>query len=121
MVFPTAFWLLFAAAMVISSIGFKNYVWFISLGYGFSMEELASAFHYSEKYLGRMFKQRTGQTVKAYCNRLKVERAKQLLINTDMSMQDIAMQTGFSSTTYFDRIFAGITGVSPREYRSAVK
>ena len=37
MVFPTNFWLLFAAAMVISSIGFKNYVWFISLGYGFSI------------------------------------------------------------------------------------
>ena len=31
------FWLLFALAMVVSSIGFKNYVWFISLGYGFSI------------------------------------------------------------------------------------
>jgi len=37
MAFPTHIWLLFAAAMVISSIGFKNYVWFISLGYGFSI------------------------------------------------------------------------------------
>ena len=37
MVFPIYFWLLFAAAMMISSIGFKNYVWFISLGYGFSI------------------------------------------------------------------------------------
>ena len=37
MVFPMYFWLLFAAAMIISSIGFKNYVWFISLGYGFSI------------------------------------------------------------------------------------
>ena len=37
MVFPEYFWLLFAAAMLISSIGFKNYVWFISLGYGFSI------------------------------------------------------------------------------------
>ena len=37
MVFPVNFWLLFAAAMLISSIGFKKYVWFISLGYGFSI------------------------------------------------------------------------------------
>jgi len=37
MVFPLNFWLLFAAAMVISSIGFKNYVWFISIGYGFAI------------------------------------------------------------------------------------
>ena len=37
MVLPLNFWLLFLAAMLISSIGFKNYVWFISLGYGFSI------------------------------------------------------------------------------------
>lgn len=37
MVFPVTFWLLLAAALIISAIGFKNYVWFISLGYGFSI------------------------------------------------------------------------------------
>ena len=37
MVFPLYFWILFAAALVISAIGFKKYVWFISLGYGFSI------------------------------------------------------------------------------------
>ncbi|MBQ6900711.1 MAG: DUF1295 domain-containing protein [Firmicutes bacterium] len=37
MTFPLNFWLLFAAAMIISSIGFKNYVWFISIGYGFAI------------------------------------------------------------------------------------
>lgn len=37
MVFPACFWLLLVAALVISAIGFKNYVWFISLGYGFSI------------------------------------------------------------------------------------
>ena len=37
MALPANFWLLFLTAMVISSIGFKNYVWFISLGYGFSI------------------------------------------------------------------------------------
>ena len=37
MALPLNFWLLFAAAMVISSIGFKNYVWFISIGYGLAI------------------------------------------------------------------------------------
>ena len=37
MVFPKAVWLVIAAALLISSIGFKKYVWFISLGYGFSI------------------------------------------------------------------------------------
>ena len=37
MVFPFSFWLMLAACLLISAIGFKNYVWFISLGYGFSI------------------------------------------------------------------------------------
>ena len=50
MALPLHFWLLFAAAMVISSIGFKNYVWFISLGYGFSIaaEGLAMLIMYGQ-------------------------------------------------------------------------
>ena len=37
MVFPSAFWLLLVCCLAISAIGFRNYVWFISLGYGFSI------------------------------------------------------------------------------------
>ena len=37
MVLPGSFWLLFGICMLVSAIGFKNYVWFISLGYGFSI------------------------------------------------------------------------------------
>ena len=37
MAFPTHFWWLFAAAMLMSSIGFKYYIWFISIGYGFAI------------------------------------------------------------------------------------
>ena len=50
MVFPMNFWLLFGICMLVSSIGFKNYVWFISLGYGFSIaaEGLAMLFLYGQ-------------------------------------------------------------------------
>ena len=51
MALPVNFWLLFAICMVVSSIGFKNYVWFISLGYGFSIaaEGLAMLILYGQK------------------------------------------------------------------------
>lgn len=51
MAFPASFWLLPAAALLISSIGFKNYVWFISLGYGFSIagEGLVMLLAHSER------------------------------------------------------------------------
>ena len=43
MVFPLNFWLLFGICMLVSAIGFKNYVWFISLGYGFSIAAQGAA------------------------------------------------------------------------------
>ena len=51
MVLPLNFWLLFAVCMVVSAIGFKNYVWFISLGYGFSIaaEGLVMLFMYGQE------------------------------------------------------------------------
>ena len=50
MVLPMNFWLLFGVCMLVSAIGFKNYVWFISLGYGFSIaaEGLAMLLLYRE-------------------------------------------------------------------------
>ena len=51
MVFPANFWLLFGVCMLVSAIGFKNYVWFISLGYGFSIaaEGLAMLLLYNQQ------------------------------------------------------------------------
>ena len=94
----------------------KNYIR-ENLSYGFSMEELSRAFNYTPKYLGQVFKQRTGKTVKEYCNARKIEQAKRLLVETSMSIEAIAVQVGFNSTTYFDRIFHRTTGQSPQSYR----
>lgn len=91
-----------------------------NLAYNFSMAELASVFNYTEKYLGRMFKTRTGQTVKAYCNSTRVARAKKLLAGSKLSISAITEQLGFSSVAYFDRVFVRTTGLSPHQYREAV-
>lgn len=82
-----------------------------------TVEELAAAFNYSPKYLGRLFKAKTGHTVKEYCNRLKIRQAEKMLTKTDLSIDQIATQTGFHSVTYFDRVFRSITGQSPQQYR----
>lgn len=98
----------------------KNYIR-ENLSYGFSMEELSKAFNYTPKYLGQIFKERTGITVKEYCNTRKIEQAKRLLTETGMSVETIAVQVGFNSTTYFDRIFRKATGQSPQSYRASAK
>ena len=85
--------------------------------YELSVEELAAAFNYSPKYLGRLFKTKTGRSIKEYCNQLKIRQAESLLTETDLSIDQIATQTGFNSVTYFDRVFRNITGRSPQQYR----
>lgn len=83
----------------------------------FSMADIAAIFNYNEKYLGRLFKNKTGYTVKEYCNMLRVRKAKDLLINGKMSIADVAGRSGFNNLTHFNRVFKKITGESPREYK----
>lgn len=85
--------------------------------YDFSMAELAGVFGYNEKYLGRLFKEKTGYTVTQYCNRLKIEKAKGLLLGGSGNIGDIAAQSGYGNVTYFNRIFKRVTGLSPQAYR----
>ena len=86
--------------------------------YEFSMTELSEVFNYDEKYLGRLFKARTGQSIKEYCNTQKTNKAKKLLADPALSISDVAAQVGYNNVTYFNRIFKRITGQSPSQYRS---
>ncbi len=92
-----------------------------NLTYGVSASELGTVFSYTPKYLGRIFKARTGQSISEYCNLEKISKAKLLLTETDISVEAIAIQTGFNSTTYFDRVFHKIAGISPQSYRGSAK
>ena len=98
----------------------KNYIR-ENLSYGFSMEELSDVFSYTPKYLGYLFKAKTGNTIKSYCNHLKIVQAKSLLAETDMSIENIAVQVGFNSITYFDRVFHKEVKLSPQAYRCSAR
>lgn len=95
----------------------KNYI-DENLLHEFSMADLAAVFNYNEKYLGRIFKERTGITIKEYCNLAKIGEAKLLLTGTSLSIIAIATQVGYNNVTYFDRLFKRLVGVSPQEYRT---
>lgn len=99
--------------------GIKNYIR-ENYVYNFSLEDLAEIFGYNAKYLGRLFKHRTGTTVNKFCNMLRIEEAKRLLTETDMRITDIALQTGFNNISYFNYVFSGETGKSPGAYRSDI-
>lgn len=88
-----------------------------NLLYDFSIENMAAIFNYNEKYLGRLFKTKTGRTIKEYCNEQKIKKAKNLLKRTELHISDIAGQVGFNNVTYFNRIFKSLTGLTPQQFR----
>lgn len=87
------------------------------LEYDLDITTLAKNFHYNKKYLGRLFKQKTGMSFHEYANDRRIERAKQLLQNTDNTITSISLRCGFNNITYFCRIFKQNTNLSPSEYR----
>ena len=69
----------------------------------------------SEAYFSRFFKKISGMTFSMYLNHIRVNKAIDLIQNTEMSMTEIAMNCGFETIRNFNRVFKQITGYSPRE------
>ncbi len=82
-----------------------------------SLKELGNLFHMSEKYISRYFKKHFHITISQYINHLRLEHAKQLLAVSNLSVTDVAMQSGFTNVSYFIRSFKKIYGISPRKFR----
>jgi len=80
--------------------------------------EISDIFHYSEDYLGRIFKKYTGYSIKEYCQKIYIVEAKNLLINYDVSITDIATILGFENRTQFYRVFKDTVGMTPQEFRN---
>lgn len=82
-----------------------------------NIDLLCADLHYSRSYIFKQFKQATGSTVMAYFINLKIERAKSLLRETDMSIGDISTLLAFDTSNYFSKIFKKHTGYTPSTYR----
>lgn len=83
--------------------------------------DVANYCHFNVKYLGRIFKQSTGMTLLEYIHSQKRSCAEALLVNSDMSLAEIATSLGFKNEYYFNAFFKRVQGVTPGEYRRLVK
>ena len=70
-----------------------------------SLKVLADIAHFSPTYLSRMFHQETGCTLCSYINKKRIENAKRLLLQTEQSIQEIAIDCGFINISHFNRVF----------------
>lgn len=83
-----------------------------------SLGDVARAVNTSTFYFCKMFKKYTGLNFTNYLSRLRIEKAKNLLLNPNLRVSEIAYEVGFQSLTHFNRVFKKIIGQSPTEYRS---
>lgn len=86
-----------------------------------SLDDAARHVNMSKEYLARCFRQEVGITLVTYLNRYRIDRAKSLLDAGEQSLTEVAMATGFSSSTYFSRMFRQEVGISPSEYQRSLK
>jgi AraC-like DNA-binding protein/ligand-binding sensor protein len=83
-----------------------------------SLQEIAAASGLSAPYFSTIFKEEMGENLSAYLNRLRVEKASHLLIETELSLSEIAGACGFEDQSWFSKIFKCYTGQSPGKYRN---
>lgn len=83
-----------------------------------SLTRIANAVSSSQYYICHTFKNCTGTTIMQYIAGRRVAYAKLLLEETDRSIADIAITTGYNSISYFARVFREYTGASPSAYRT---
>ncbi|OMF22889.1 hypothetical protein BK133_25205 [Paenibacillus sp. FSL H8-0548] len=89
----------------------KNYTKDISL------DDIAVQAQMSSNYLSTFFKQETGETFIEYLTRLRVDKAKTLMMNAQLRLYEIAQMVGYQDVKYFSRLFKRMVGVTPAEYR----
>ncbi|MGI6154659.1 MAG: AraC family transcriptional regulator [Enterococcus lemanii] len=86
-----------------------------------SRKEIEETLHYNAEYLNRLLKKQTGQTITAYAQAVRIQKARQLLATSDYTIQAIAEKMGFANETYFYQFFKKQTGISPNQYRQSNK
>lgn len=82
--------------------------------------EIAAMLHVSPNYLHTVFKREIGKTPLALVQYMRVEKAKKLILTGEYSMLEIAMETGFSSQSHFNKVFKAHTGKTPIAWREAL-
>jgi YesN/AraC family two-component response regulator len=86
-----------------------------------TVNSIADDTNMSAVYLSRIFKEYTSESILDYMNRVKLEKAKELLTESSYTVNDISGKVGFINPKYFYTFFKKKTGVTPNEYRSCIK
>jgi len=82
-----------------------------------SLEEIAKEVYLSPSHFSYLFKKKTGFSPIEYFNHLKVQKACQYLLFTNLRIKEISQELGIEDQYYFSRMFTKVMGIAPNEYR----
>ena len=81
------------------------------------LETLGRVFNYNSSYLGKTFKTYTGEKFTSYLDKVRIEKAKEFLANSDLKVYEVSREVGFNNIDYFSSKFRKYVGVSPKEFK----
>lgn len=84
-----------------------------------SLDEIAEYVSLSKSYLSRIFKEETGESLSSYINKVRIDKAKLMLLDNGCPLVDVASLCGFEDQSYFTKVFKRLVGVSPKRYRES--
>lgn len=84
------------------------------------LADLSEITQLSPTYLSKVFKETTGYSIMEFFNRIKIDKAKDLLIENNRKIKEVSREVGFSDEFYFSRVFKKIEGISPSEYYNKI-
>jgi Response regulator containing CheY-like receiver domain and AraC-type DNA-binding domain len=82
-----------------------------------TLKDLAKDFHFHENYLSRMIKEKTQRSFRDILSQIRLDEAEKLLLDTDLSVTQIAEKVGYRKPTFFYKLFKEHHGVTPMEFR----
>ena len=86
-----------------------------------SLQKIATLFFVNPSYCSYIFKEKSGENLSDYINRVRIENAKAILKNTIFNVAKVSKAVGYNNASYFFRIFKNYTGLTPWEYKRSVQ
>lgn len=89
----------------------------LNRGRTITLDSICRELYCSKSYVSHIFKNRSGSSISEYLNKIRINDAKMLLINSDLNITQIALSVGFSDSCYFAAVFKKYEKISPAAYR----
>ena len=86
-----------------------------------SLKEMSRKFYVNSAYLGQIFRKTYGISFREYLNKCRIDKASELLIETDYMVYEIAETVGYNDSDYFVNKFVSMKGCSPTTYRKRTR